>query len=174
GREHEPLGDGGAAEPLGEELKHLALALRQRAHLRSPPAVSLPCWGRTPWHGKMVTRSGSCLAGSRYFGSRLSSNGLRERLHAERPCGGMARHEGKRGGRGQSAAGSGGCRLRQVHDRPHPVNAERFTSEAEQLAPRSSRTSGRFAMLVVDDERRCLEANLSACQLLGLPRRSLI
>lgn len=29
-------------------------------------------------------------------------------------------------------------------------------------------------MLVVDDERRCLEANLSACQLLGLPRRSLI
>jgi len=29
-------------------------------------------------------------------------------------------------------------------------------------------------MLVVDDDRRCMEANLSACQLVGLPRRALI
>jgi DNA-binding CsgD family transcriptional regulator len=28
-----------------------------------------------------------------------------------------------------------------------------------------------LAILVVDDERRCLEANLTACRLLGLPRR---
>jgi PAS domain S-box-containing protein len=31
-----------------------------------------------------------------------------------------------------------------------------------------------LAILVVDDERRCLEANLSACRLLGLPRRAVI
>jgi PAS domain S-box-containing protein len=29
-----------------------------------------------------------------------------------------------------------------------------------------------LAILVVDDERRCLEANLAACRLLGLPRRA--
>jgi DNA-binding CsgD family transcriptional regulator len=29
-----------------------------------------------------------------------------------------------------------------------------------------------LAILVVDDERRCLEANLTACRLLGLPRRA--
>ena len=29
-----------------------------------------------------------------------------------------------------------------------------------------------LAILVVDDQRRCLEANLSACRLLGLPRRA--
>ena len=31
-----------------------------------------------------------------------------------------------------------------------------------------------LAILVVDDQRRCLEANLSACRLLGLPRRAAI
>jgi DNA-binding CsgD family transcriptional regulator len=30
----------------------------------------------------------------------------------------------------------------------------------------------RLAILVVDDQRRCLEANLAACRLLGLPRRA--
>jgi DNA-binding CsgD family transcriptional regulator len=29
-----------------------------------------------------------------------------------------------------------------------------------------------LALLVVDDDRRCLEANLTACRLLGLPRRA--
>ena len=29
-----------------------------------------------------------------------------------------------------------------------------------------------LAILVVDDQRRCLEANLAACRLLGLPRRA--
>jgi DNA-binding CsgD family transcriptional regulator len=29
-----------------------------------------------------------------------------------------------------------------------------------------------FAILVVDDQRHCLEANLAACRLLGLPRRA--
>ena len=28
--------------------------------------------------------------------------------------------------------------------------------------------------MVVDDERRCLEANLAACRLLGLPRRAVV
>jgi PAS domain S-box-containing protein len=31
-----------------------------------------------------------------------------------------------------------------------------------------------LAILVVDDQRRCLEANLAACRLLGLPRRAAI
>jgi DNA-binding CsgD family transcriptional regulator len=31
-----------------------------------------------------------------------------------------------------------------------------------------------LAILVVDDQRRCLEANLTACRLLGLPRRAAI
>lgn len=31
-----------------------------------------------------------------------------------------------------------------------------------------------LAILVVDDDRRCLEANLTACRLLGLPRRAAI
>jgi PAS domain S-box-containing protein len=31
-----------------------------------------------------------------------------------------------------------------------------------------------LAIIVVDDDRRCLEANLSACRLLGLPRRAVV
>jgi PAS domain S-box-containing protein len=31
-----------------------------------------------------------------------------------------------------------------------------------------------LAIMVVDDERRCLEANLAACRLLGLPRRAVV
>ncbi len=31
-----------------------------------------------------------------------------------------------------------------------------------------------LAIMVVDDDRRCLEANLAACRLLGLPRRAVI
>jgi PAS domain S-box-containing protein len=31
-----------------------------------------------------------------------------------------------------------------------------------------------LAILVVDDQRRCLEANLTACRMLGLPRRAAI
>jgi PAS domain S-box-containing protein len=31
-----------------------------------------------------------------------------------------------------------------------------------------------LAILVVDDDRRCLEANLASCRLLGLPRRAVI
>jgi DNA-binding CsgD family transcriptional regulator len=32
--------------------------------------------------------------------------------------------------------------------------------------------AAQLAILVVDDQRRCLEANLAACRLLGLPRRA--
>jgi PAS domain S-box-containing protein len=31
-----------------------------------------------------------------------------------------------------------------------------------------------LAIMVVDDDRRCLEANLAACRLLGLPRRAVV
>ncbi len=35
-----------------------------------------------------------------------------------------------------------------------------------------SSVPSQLAILVVDDQRRCLEANLAACRLLGLPRRA--
>jgi DNA-binding CsgD family transcriptional regulator len=35
-----------------------------------------------------------------------------------------------------------------------------------------SSVPAQLAILVVDDQRRCLEANLAACRLLGLPRRA--
>jgi DNA-binding CsgD family transcriptional regulator len=35
-----------------------------------------------------------------------------------------------------------------------------------------STVPAQLAILVVDDQRRCLEANLAACRLLGLPRRA--
>jgi DNA-binding CsgD family transcriptional regulator len=35
-----------------------------------------------------------------------------------------------------------------------------------------SNVPNQLAILVVDDQRRCLEANLAACRLLGLPRRA--
>jgi DNA-binding CsgD family transcriptional regulator len=48
------------------------------------------------------------------------------------------------------------------------------SSSSPELAGATGLTSvpAQLAILVVDDQRRCLEANLSACRLLGLPRRA--
>ena len=47
-----------------------------------------------------------------------------------------------------------------------------MTSSSPELAGATGLAGvpAQLAILVVDDERRCLEANLSACRLLGLPR----
>jgi PAS domain S-box-containing protein len=50
--------------------------------------------------------------------------------------------------------------------------AEKATPADAPVA--AGKATARLAMLVVDDDRRCMEANLSACQLVGLPRRALI
>ena len=51
-----------------------------------------------------------------------------------------------------------------------------MSSSSPELAGATGLTSvpAQLAILVVDDQRRCLEANLSACRLLGLPRRAAI
>jgi DNA-binding CsgD family transcriptional regulator len=48
------------------------------------------------------------------------------------------------------------------------------SSSSQELAGATGLSSvpAQLAILVVDDQRRCLEANLSACRLLGLPRRA--
>ena len=52
-----------------------------------------------------------------------------------------------------------------------------MTSSSPELQPAPRAMAGvpaQLAIMVVDDERRCLEANLAACRLLGLPRRAVI
>jgi len=48
------------------------------------------------------------------------------------------------------------------------------SSSSPELAGAAGPTTvpAQLAILVVDDQRRCLEANLAACRLLGLPRRA--
>jgi DNA-binding CsgD family transcriptional regulator len=48
----------------------------------------------------------------------------------------------------------------------------RRTTELTSGLGSTSSASAQLAILVVDDQRRCLEANLAACRLLGLPRRT--
>jgi DNA-binding CsgD family transcriptional regulator len=50
------------------------------------------------------------------------------------------------------------------------------SSSSPELAGRTGLTAGpsQLSILVVDDQRRCMEANLAACRLLGLPRRAAI
>jgi PAS domain S-box-containing protein len=47
-------------------------------------------------------------------------------------------------------------------------------SSSQELTSATGQTTipSQLAILVVDDDRRCLEANLAACRLLGLPRRA--
>jgi PAS domain S-box-containing protein len=47
-------------------------------------------------------------------------------------------------------------------------------SSSQELTgmPGTATIPSQLAILVVDDDRRCLEANLAACRLLGLPRRA--
>ena len=51
-----------------------------------------------------------------------------------------------------------------------------MSSSSSELAGRTGLTAGpsQLSILVVDDQRRCMEANLAACRLLGLPRRAAI
>jgi DNA-binding CsgD family transcriptional regulator len=50
------------------------------------------------------------------------------------------------------------------------------SSSSPELAGRTGLTTApsQLSILVVDDQRRCLEANLAACRLLGLPRRAAV
>jgi len=48
----------------------------------------------------------------------------------------------------------------------------RTTELTSGLGSAASLSPAQLAILVVDDQRRCLEANLAACRLLGLPRRA--
>ena len=51
-----------------------------------------------------------------------------------------------------------------------------MSSSSPELAGRTGLTTApsQLSILVVDDQRRCLEANLAACRLLGLPRRAAV
>ena len=51
-----------------------------------------------------------------------------------------------------------------------------MSSSSPELAGRTGLTAGpsQLSILVVDDQRRCMEANLAACRLLGLPRRAAV
>jgi DNA-binding CsgD family transcriptional regulator len=50
------------------------------------------------------------------------------------------------------------------------------SSSSPELAGRTGLTTApsQLSILFVDDQRRCLEANLAACRLLGLPRRAAV
>jgi DNA-binding CsgD family transcriptional regulator len=52
------------------------------------------------------------------------------------------------------------------------VNSVNSSSAEVASSTGLSNVPAQLAILVVDDQRRCLEANLAACRLLGLPRRA--
>jgi DNA-binding CsgD family transcriptional regulator len=62
-------------------------------------------------------------------------------------------------------------------DRP-PARAADPSPDAQasrgKPRPRGMATGATIALLVVDDERRCLETNLAACRLLGLSKQRLV
>ena len=65
---------------------------------------------------------------------------------------------------------------RCAHRDSGSLSVRSVSRSSPELTGATGPTSGsaQLAILVVDDQRRCLEANLAACRLLGLPRRAAV